>query len=287
MSAFRFGINFLTPMPRTEWRGTCRRAESLGYDVLLVPDHLGVPAPFPALVSAAEATQRPQVGTFVLNVGFWNPTLLAREAATTDLLTDGRLELGLGTGYVKAEFDAAGLPWEGPGEKVDRLEHTVKEVSRLLSDPDHQPGPAVSPPPILVGGMGDRVLRLAAERADIVGFTGAQTTREGTLTLADASVIAERTAFLERHARGRKVEKNILVQMVIVTSDRRAAARRLQSQVPHLSVEQILDLPTLLLGTHREIAAQLHENRERYGFTYITVLEPAMDAFAPIIDELR
>src|SRR6476620_45517 len=90
---FRFGVNLLAPAPLDEWRAKCRRAEELGYDVILVPDHLGMPAPFPALVAAAEATERPRLGTFVLNAGFWNPTLLAREVATTDTLTGGRLEL--------------------------------------------------------------------------------------------------------------------------------------------------------------------------------------------------
>ncbi|MFF3146594.1 LLM class flavin-dependent oxidoreductase, partial [Streptomyces sp. NPDC057927] len=108
---FRFGVNLLAPAPLDEWRAKCRRAEELGYDVILVPDHLGMPAPFPSLVAAAEATERPRLGTFVLNAGFWNPTLLAREVATTDTLTGGRLELGLGTGYIRAEHDTAGLPW--------------------------------------------------------------------------------------------------------------------------------------------------------------------------------
>lgn len=107
---FRFGVNLLAPAPLDEWRAKCRRAEELGYDVILVPDHLGMPAPFPSLVAAAEVTERPRLGTFVLNAGFWNPTLLAREVATTDTLTGGRLELGLGTGYIPAEHDTAGLP---------------------------------------------------------------------------------------------------------------------------------------------------------------------------------
>src|SRR5919106_6594883 len=95
---FRFGASMIVPAPAEEWRTKCRRAEELGYDVILVPDHIGMVAPFPALVAAAEATERPRLGTFVLNAGFWNPALLAREVATTDALTGGRLELGLGTG---------------------------------------------------------------------------------------------------------------------------------------------------------------------------------------------
>ncbi|MFJ8819821.1 LLM class flavin-dependent oxidoreductase [Amycolatopsis thermoflava] len=107
---FRFGVNLLTPSSRTAWQARCREAEDLGYDVIAVPDHLGLPAPFPAIVSAAEITTRPRLAVFVLNAGFYNPALLARDLAGTDQLVDGRLEVALGAGYVKAEFDAAACP---------------------------------------------------------------------------------------------------------------------------------------------------------------------------------
>lgn len=136
---FRFGVNLMTSAPAEEWRAKCRRAEELGYDVILVPDHLGMPAPFPALVAAAEATERPRLGTFVLNAGLWNPALLAREVATTDALTGGRLELGLGAGYVQAEHDSAGLPFGTPGERVDHLRRTVEELDRLLGSESYEP----------------------------------------------------------------------------------------------------------------------------------------------------
>src|SRR5689334_3204339 len=149
---FRFGVNLLAPAPLEEWRAKCRRAEELGYDVILVPDHLGMPAPFPALVAAAAATERPRLGTFVLNAGFWNPALLAREVATTDALTGGRLELGLGTGYVEAEHETAGLPWGSPGERVDHLRHTVEELDRILGSDEFQPRPVQQPRvPLLIG----------------------------------------------------------------------------------------------------------------------------------------
>lgn len=112
---------------------------------------------------AAEATERVRLGTFVLYAA-----LLAREVASTDEFADGRLELGLGAGYVKAEFDTAGLPWRGAGKCLDHLEHTINELRRLFADPEHQPHPAQKPgPPLLIGGWGDRMLRLAAEHADI------------------------------------------------------------------------------------------------------------------------
>src|ERR1700744_3339214 len=125
---FRFGVNMLTPASAAEWRAKCRRAEELGYDVILVPDHLGWVAPFPALVAAAQATERARVGTLVLNAGFYNPTLLAREVATTDALTGGRLELGLVSGYVREECDAAFQTFGSPGERVDHLRRKGEEL---------------------------------------------------------------------------------------------------------------------------------------------------------------
>ncbi|MCQ4079892.1 LLM class F420-dependent oxidoreductase [Streptomyces sp. RB6PN25] len=290
---FRFGINFLEAASGHEWAKKCRYAESLGYDVLLVPDHLGWPAPFPSLIAAAQATERPRVGTFVLNAGFWNPALLAREVTTADRLSGGRLEVGLGTGYVRSEFEDAGIPFGTPGSRVDHLEHTVAELDRLLTDPEYEPRPEQSPkPPLLVGGNGKRVLRLAARHAQIAAFTGAEQAPgqpAGTMRLLSAETIAERVAAFGEYTRGRAVlpELNILVQRVAVTDDPQAAAHKLQPYAPHLTEEQILQVPTLLVGTVREIAERLRANRERFGFTYVTVLEPSMEEMAPVIAELR
>ena len=291
--AFRFGVNMLTPASGDEWRKRCRRAEELGYDVILVADHLGIPSPFPSLVAAAEATERPRVGTFVLNAGFWNPTLLAREVATTDALTGGRLELGLGAGYVQAEHDAAGLPWGSPGQRVDHLRRVVEELDRLLGSDEHQPQPTQRPrPPLLIGGNGDRMLKLTAEHAEIAAFTGARSVPGDagpTLQHLTPRELDERVAAYHRFAAGRAepAELNLLIQMVAVTDDRRAAIRPVMEHIPHLTEDEALELPLLLIGTVRDIADQLRAQRDRYGFTYITVLEPYLEAFGPVIEELR
>jgi len=291
--SFRFGVNLLTSAPADEWRAKCRRAEELGYDVILVPDHLGMPAPFPALVAAAEATERPRLGTFVLNTGFWNPALLAREVATTDALTDGRLEFGLGTGYVQAEHDTAGLPFGSPGERVDHLLRTIEELDRLLGSPEHQPRPVQKPRvPLLIGGNGKRLLELTAEHADIAAFSGARSvpgSTTGALAPLTAEELDERVAAYRQLAAGRAepAELNLLLQLVSVTDDRRAAVQDLHSRVPQLTEEQILDLPILLVGTVEEIVTQVRAQRERYGFSYLTVLEPSMEAFGVVIEALR
>ncbi|MFE7707475.1 LLM class F420-dependent oxidoreductase [Streptomyces sp. NPDC057486] len=287
--SFRFGVNMLTPTGGQDWRARCRRAEELGYDVILVPDHLGMPAPFPALVAAAEATERPRVGTFVLNAAFWNPALLAREAAGTDALTEGRLELGIGTGYVREEHDRAGIEFLSPGGRVDHLRHTVEEVDRLLREDTGLPRSAQKPrPPLLIGGNGDRVLRLAAQFAEIVAFTGAVSDRNGTLTPLTAEQLDGRVAAYRRFAAGREspAELNLLIQYVRATRDRRAAVREVLPKTPHLDEDQALALPLFTVGTVRQMAEQLREQRERYGFSYLTVLEPNMEAFAPILQEL-
>lgn len=279
---FRFGVSLIDPAPAEEWRAKSRRAEELGYDVILVPDHLGMPAPFPALVAVAEATRRPRLGTFVLNAGFWNPALLAREVETTAALTGGRLELGLGTGYVQAEHDAAGLPFGSPRERVDHLRRTVEELERRLD----------AEVPLMIGGNGERMLELTAEHADIAAFTGASLvpgSTEGKLVPMANEDFEARLARYKELAAGRKqaAELNLLIQMVVVTEDRAAAVAPLVERVPDATVEQALELPILLVGTLEQITAQVLTQRERYGFTYLTVLEPYMEAFAPVIDELR
>ncbi|TDD83568.1 LLM class F420-dependent oxidoreductase [Actinomadura rubrisoli] len=312
MRDFRFGFNVFDIASREGFAEQCRRAERYGYDTALVPDHLGSPAPFPTLVAAADATERLRVGTFVLNAGFWNPHLLAREVATADRLTGGRLELGLGAGHMKWEFDAAGLPWEPFGARAGRLVETIEELGRLFGasgyaerravdehyglaglTPVQRSGFGGTGPPLLVGGTGDTVLRAAARYADIVGIAGVRQAKgapPGTFDLCTAEQAGERVRFVREQAgeRADGLEWNLLVQHVAVTGDRRAEAERLgAAQLRNLTTEEILDTPFVLIGTEAQIAERLREGRERFGFSYITVHSPFMDALGPIIDRLR
>ncbi len=284
---FRFGVNLLTPSSRAEWQTRCREAEDLGYDVIAVADHLGMPAPLPALVSAAEATTRPQLAVFVLNSGFYRPALLARDLAGTDALVDGRLEVALGTGYVKAEFDRAGIPWRSATVRVDHLERTVREVGQLLGDPDHRPSPARRPP-LCVAGNGDRVLRIAAEHADIVAFSGAAPAqRPGMLRFLGADALAARVDHVRKAASHRfdDLELNLLIHAVALDGDRQSAVDRL----PRFEAQPIdlAQVPTVLSGPPAEIAETLHQHRKTFGFSYVTVPEPAMRDFARVIAEMR
>jgi probable F420-dependent oxidoreductase len=298
MREFRFSTNVFGIESREAFAQLCRRAENYGYDTLFAADHLGVPAPFPLLVAAAEATQRLRVGTLVLNAPFWNPALLAREVATTDVLTAGRLELGLGAGHMKWEFDAAGIDWKPFGSRVKTMSATIAELQRLFMDPETKPLPVQrygfggSGPPLIIGGTGDRVLRVAAEHADIIGVAGVYQVSgkpPGTFRLATAAEATERVRFARDHAgaRAHEIEWHLLLQAVVETSDRRATAEEIAERSDNMTPQDALETPYLLFGTVAEMAEQLLRTRESYGFSYITVHGPAMAAFAPVIEALR
>ncbi|MFF0531749.1 LLM class F420-dependent oxidoreductase [Nocardia amikacinitolerans] len=287
----RFGVNMVTPESRSRWVEKCRRAEELGFDVIGVADHLGLPAPFPAMIVAAEATERVRLNTFVLNTAFYNPVLLARDAAGADQLTDGRVELGLGAGYVRAEFDAAGIPFEGGGKRVRHLEQTVTTLRELFSDPDYQPRPAQqSGPPLLIAGWGDRLLKLAAEQADIVAFAGGgAATPGGPVLLADEDKTAERVAYVNGLLgdRAGEVELNLLVQRVVSRDEWSALADAYAPALPPSAADNPERVPTLLIGSPDEAADRVRELRERFGISYFTVLEDSMEQFAPVLARLR
>ncbi|MEV0368876.1 LLM class F420-dependent oxidoreductase [Streptomyces sp. NPDC050636] len=287
---FRFGVNMFVPGSRREWSAKCRRAEELGFDVVGVADHLEFSAPFPAMVLAAEATERVRLSTFVLNTPFYNPVLLAREVASTDQFIDGRMELGLGAGYVKAEFDTAEIPFLSGGKRVEQLERTVTTLRSLFKDTEYQPRPVQpSGPPLLIGGWGDRLLRLAATHADIIAFTGGWANTTGdVLHLAGIAQTEERVAYVRGLLgdRADAVELNIMVQQVIPPAERSAIPDRFDPLPPNAE-DSPEELPSMLIGTPTEMAQQLKERRERYGFTYFTVMEYNMENFAPVIAALR
>ncbi|MFE0020412.1 TIGR03621 family F420-dependent LLM class oxidoreductase [Amycolatopsis sp. NPDC059021] len=287
MGKFRFGIGLRALENQDEWITKCRRAEELGYDAITVPDHLGKGrmAPFPALAVAAAVTERLRLGPLVSNVPFYNLGLFAREVSTTVKLTGGRLDLGLGAGHMKHEFDDAGLPWSPARERIAYLGKSLGALEKHFEDE------GVEAPPLLIAGNSDGVLDLAAAHADIVGFAGlrqAPGKPPGTFILDDAATMDERVGHFRAKAAGREAEANMLVQKVTVTADRRAAAAEWAADIPQLNldVDGLLEAPQLLLGTIDEIVEQLVARRERYGFSYITVFEPAMEDFAPVVAEL-
>ncbi|OXM73246.1 TIGR03621 family F420-dependent LLM class oxidoreductase [Amycolatopsis sp. KNN50.9b] len=282
MTDFRFGVSLRFLTGRDDWAAKCRRAEELGYDTITIPDHLGMPAPFPALVAAAQATERVRVGHLVLNAPFYNPVLLAREIESTALLTGGRLDVGLGSGHMKSEFDDAGLRFAPPAERIEHLARTVDVLRDRLDDV----------PPLLIAGNSDGVLRLAAEHADIVGFAGLKHARgfpPGTFDLAGADELDERVGFV-RSANTRPLEFNMLIQNVVVADDPVPALTEWLADEPAelgWSAERLVAAPQVLAGTPEEIAAKIRAMRDRCGFTYFTVFEMFLEEFAPVIALLR
>ena len=274
--AFRFGVSlFNVGASRSAWHARVRQVEDLGYDVLQVADHIGVSAPFPALVSAADATSI-RLGTYVLNAGILSPTYLARDAADTHRLTDGRFELGLGTGYVEEEFTAVGRPFGTPGSRVRRLVEVLTQTRELLRAQADQPVP-----PVMVAGAGDKVLDFAARNADIVSFPITAGFGPGTPEQA----LSARVDRVRAAAGGRDLELNLFVAGV---GDRVADIDlSVITAATGKSAEEIAELPGVLVGSPREIADTLLRYRAELGISYISVLEPHMEIFAKVIPLLR
>ncbi len=270
--SFRFGIGVRSARSRSRFREKVRRFADQGYDVLQVPDHIGAPAPFPVMMAAADAADI-RVGTFVLNAAFYSPALLARDAEALDTLSGGRLELGLGTGYVREEFEAAEIPYPSAGRRVDHLRHLTAHLKAAL--------PSV---PVLIAGNGDRVLTIAARQADIVGLTGG-----GLPTPDNPDPMAERVAFVRSAAGDRygEVELNLAVTAVPTDAGGVPDLTLTRAYFPGATDEQLLGMPTVLSGSPRMIADTLHEQRERYGVSYFTVQDYHGDYFAQVIDVLR
>lgn len=283
-----------------------RKIEALGYDTLVVPDHLAdFLAPMPALVSAADATTRLRLGTNVLNNDYRHPVLLAREAATIDLLTDGRFQPGLGAGNVAAEYEQVGLNFDPGGTRVERLAEAVAIINGLLRGETvtftgrhyRVTGHAINPipiqqphPPLLIGGNGPRLLTLAAREADIVGLSGITFTRTGPdLSAWKGSGIDERIRLLRAAAgedRYSRLEINALVQRVVVTDDRRQTAADLATRWPQLNADEILKCPFVLVGNIDQLTEEIIANRDRWDISSYVIFESDIESFAPVVARL-
>lgn len=290
----RFGLTTAMPRRAAESRDFAQAVEAAGFDVLTFPDHLvPSPPPFAGATAAALATDRMHVGTLVLNNDFRHPVDTARETAGVATLTEGRFELGIGAGHMKTEYDAAGIPFDGGGVRVSRLEESARLIRSLLDgeavdfDGAHyrvhaEAGSLLAPPrqrvPMLIGGNGTRVLQLAGQLADIVGLAGFGHDRNATkveLTHFDAAGLENRIAVVQAAAGNRfeAIELNALIQFVVHTDDREASAAELAAAFGGISPQLVLDSPFVLLGTHEQMAETLAERQQRFGVSYWTVFD--------------
>jgi probable F420-dependent oxidoreductase len=303
--SFRFAITATRAESGDAWRAKARRIEELGYDVLLITDHLTQQlAPIPAMAAALEATTRLRVGSYVFANDYRNPVLLAKEIATLDVLSGGRVELGLGAGWYVRDYEMLGLPYDGPAARVSRMEEAVRLIDRLFAEETVDasgryytvrgakllPKPVQRPrPPLMIGGGGPRILRFAAEHADIVALNP-RFTADGQPVLADLTTgeVERKLARLRELVGDRleAVELNVFVVDAGVTDEPRslfdAMATRLKGAAAHL-----VDSPFFLYGSTADLKRTLLERRARLGVTYYGLPDRATEAFAPLVREMR
>jgi probable F420-dependent oxidoreductase len=304
---FRFGVQASAARSGAEWAEQARRIEGLGYSTLFMPDHfVETPlAPMAALPFAAAVTTTLRVGMLMLGNDYKHPAVVAKEAATLDVLSDGRLEFGLGAGWMTADYQALGLPYDRPGVRIDRLAEALAVVKGAWGDGpfdlagehytitayDGLPKPAQRPrPPILVGGGGPKVLRLAGREADIVGINpiltagviGADAARD---TIGDAT--ARKIGWVREGAGTRfdDIELQIRYFVAAITTDARGLA---EAMAPAFGVspDEALASGAVLAGSVDEVCDTLLRRREEWGVSYLVFGDDQYEQFAPVVARL-
>ena len=302
---FRFGVQISQGESASAWRDKARKLEDLGYSTLFMPDHFGDElAPMPAIAMAAAHTTTLRIGALVFDNDYKHPAILAKESATIDLLCDGRLELGIGAGWMKTDYDALGLQYDPPAVRVDRFEEALHVIKQCftgekftyhgehyrMTDYSSFPKPAQAHVPILIGGGGKRVLSIAAREADIIGVN--PNLRAGEIGLEAATdSLAEQTdkkIGWIREAAGKRID-DIEIQMRFficsITEDRMGLANVIAPSFG-VSAEEALNSGAALVGSETEVMEQLHERRERWGLSYVIVGDENIDEFAPVVAKL-
>ena len=309
---FRFGVMAEGITDRHRLLETAREAEAAGYDTFLLRDHF-IEEPFgcqlgpiSALAVVAAITTRLRIGTMVICNDYRHPVLLAQEAATLDVLSEGRFELGLGAGFSLPEYQAAGIPFERPGVRISRLEESIACLKRLFADGeatyqgrwyqlrlDGFPKPVQRPhPPLVLAGALPRMLRLAGREADTVqmqtvDLTSGRQVDAGASRLAEEEAERLRTLREAAGPRWPELELSKIVTVSISDHPERAAADLATKRGwTDLRPEQLLAMPSVLIGTERSVAEGLEERRERYGFSYFVVGRASMAKFAPLVGRL-
>ena len=304
--AFRFGVQEHRAASAKAWKERARLVESLGYAALYLPDHFDDQlGPIAALMAAADATTTLRIGSLVFDNDYRHPVVLAKEAATIDVLSDGRLDLGLGAGWLASDYERAGLPYDSPGTRIERMGEGLQIIKGLLaggkysfagkhyrvSEMEGYPLPVQKPhPPILIGGGGRRMLQLAAREADIVnvnfdlreGRASRGVARTGLAEATDEKLIWIKDASGDRFE---QIELSIYIYMATITDDRDSVAA---AMAPGMGLEPdaVLETPHFLIGTVDEVAEQLQRRRARYGSSYVIVPGDAAESFAPVVERL-
>jgi probable F420-dependent oxidoreductase len=307
MRPFRFGIQAHRAPSRADWVELARRVEGNGYSTLGMPDHFDDQlAPVPALQCAADATSTLRLGALVYDNDYKHPIVLAKELATMDVLSDGRVQVGIGAGWSASDYEQSGIAFDPPGVRISRMIEGVSIIrSALAGEPfsfagEHYtitnyagtPKPVQARMPWLIGGGGPRVLRYAANEADIVSINGTltsgaidQSTFDSmTAEAVDAKVALVRDAALAAR-RLDEIEMNVRAFVVVVTDDPDAAMQGI-ADFTGASKEMIATSPFALVGPPSKLAEDLLARRERWGFSYVILGQNDIESFAPVVAAL-
>jgi probable F420-dependent oxidoreductase len=306
MPPFRFGVQLSKAASAQAWRATARKIEDLGYSSLFIPDHFDDQyGPLVALTAAAEATTSLRVGSLVFDNDYRHPVVLAKEVATLDVFSEGRVEFGIGAGWMTSDYEQSGIDHDPAGVRIARLTESLAVMKDLWSKGEASyrgehytvtgalgtPTPVQRPhPPILIGGGGPRVLGVAARHADIdgvnpnlaAGYVGPEV-----IETTSAEYYLRRIEWIKQAAGSRfdRLELQCLTFLVQIVADRAEALSRLATAMS-VTPEQVAGSPIALVGTTDEIAEILNHRREQFGFSYIVVHEAEMEALAPVVAAL-
>jgi probable F420-dependent oxidoreductase len=299
----RFAVQLLGAPDGPSWASLARRAEGNGFDVVSLPDHLGEQfAPLPALTAAACATTRLRLSMFVLANDMRHPGVLAKEVATLDVLSAGRVELGLGAGWDQPEYAALGIPFDRPSVRIARLEEAVLAIRALLAGEAvsthgeyyQLQGLTVRPRPvqaggvpIVLGGGGRKMLSLAGRLGDIVSVATENNGRSDPAILGPGvrrAAVADQIGWVRAAAGERfdQIELNLRVRITAVGTDREAEARA-AAEGMDCTADDLLGSPFCLLGSVGEVADQLLRTRDELGISYFTVSQRHMEQLAPVL----
>lgn len=310
---FRFGVICEWMQSADEWIAKARFAESAGYSTFLIRDHfIREPfgdqfAPMIALMAAADATKTLRVGNLVLDNDYRHPVMLAKEAATLDHLSGGRFELGIGAGWLKAEYEQVGMSFDAPGVRVSRLGEALHVLKGLFADQpltfsgshytisrlDGFPKPLQRPhPPILIGAGSRRMLALAAQEANIVGILP-KALPDGTISEEVMerlpATMAQKVEWVRQAAGERfsELELNMVIAPIFTEQRQQKVEQLIRERGwSGVSVEQVLEMPSVFIGPAEQIAEEMWRRREVYGFSYYVVSDALMEAFTPVVSLL-
>jgi probable F420-dependent oxidoreductase len=303
---FRFGVTASQASPGQAWTDLARRAEELGYDTFVMQDHLGRQlSPLGGLAAAAAVTSRIRIGALVFANDYRHPLLLARETATLDQISNGRVELGLGAGWNTSDYRQLGMPYERPGLRIERMQESVKLMRRLFAGERvthagrhyHLEGARLAPSPvqpripILIGGGGPRMLRIAAREADIVGLLtqfdshGRPIASQGTEAQTAHKVAIIREAAGSREAFER-LELNVLVAIAGLIGSGSSPFGSVASAIKAVAPRVVGGTPYLLHGTLGQVRETLLRRRERLGISYYIWSARAVESMAPVVEAL-